>query len=92
MRGILFDFEQGDVRVVDGALALGETEGQVVQTVLSAFRGEFKENPTIGGEIRKQLGGPVDVMWQGKMKRMLKGCGVSVGRISIENDVITIEK
>lgn len=91
MKGILFDFEKGDIRAQDGTMVIGDAEQQVVQTALIAFRGEFKENPTIGGEIKKQLGGCVDVMWPGKMKRMLKACGVTVNRIGIDNDIITIE-
>lgn len=91
MKGILFDFEKGDVCIAYGAMSIGDIENQVVQTALTAFKGEFKENPAIGGEIKKQLGGSVDVMWPGKMKRMLKACGVTVNRIVVDNDVITIE-
>lgn len=91
MRGILFDFERGDVCVEQGTLAVGQVDEQVVQTVLMAFKGEFKESPMIGGEIKKQMGGCVDVMWPGMMKRMLKACGVTVNKITVNNDIITIE-
>lgn len=91
MKGLLFDFEKGDVCIADGTMSIGDADAQIVQTALIAFRGEFKENPTIGGEIKKQLGGCVDVMWQGKTKRMLKACGVTVNRIVIDQNIITIE-
>ena len=91
MKGILFDFEMGDICVDNGTMSVGNVETQIVQTALTAFRGEFKENPKIGGEVKTQLGGCVDVLWPGKMKRMLAACGVTVNRIVVNNDIITIE-
>ena len=91
MRGVLFDFEHGDVCVSNGTLLIGDADNQIVQTALTASRGEFKENPAIGGEVHKQLGGCVDVMWPGRMKRMLKACGVTINRIIVDNEIITIE-
>ena len=91
MKGILFDFEKGNVCVKNGSLAVGDVEEQIVQTALTAFKGEFKEVPAIGGEIKKLQGGCVDVMWPGKMKRMLRACGVEVNRVVVEGGLITIE-
>lgn len=91
MKGILFDFERGDVCVKSGTLAVDDTRAQIVQTALMAFKGEFKEVPAIGGEIKKMPGGEVDVMWPGKMKRMLRACGVEVNRVAYTEGLITIE-
>ena len=91
MKGFILDFETGDICVERGSIAIADVEAQVVQVAITAFRGEFKENPMIGGELKKQLGGSVDVMWPGKMKKMLKACGVVVSKIIVDNNIITIK-
>lgn len=91
MIGILIDRESGDVLVENGSLAIGDIEGQVVETVLVANRGELKESPLIGGEVRKHLSGGIDVMWPGEVKKMLRACGVECEQVKNENGEITIE-
>lgn len=92
MNGIVFDFERGDVCVENGALKVSIVDEQVAQMALTAFRGEFKEVPLIGGEVKMLLGGCVDVMWPGRMKRMLKVCGIMVSKISFVDGIIVIER
>ena len=42
--------------------------------------------------MTKMLGGHVDVMWRGEVKKMLEACGLEVQRISVsEDNVITVE-
>lgn len=91
MRGILLEDGCRDLCVGHGELAIGETNVQVTELVLLAFRGEFKEFPALGGEIKKQMGGTVDVMWPGTVKRMLGFCGVPVGKIVVDGDMITLQ-
>ena len=56
------------------------------------MRGEWKEWPLIGGEVKKMLGGKVDVMWRGQVKKMLEACGLDVQKVSItEDNIITVE-
>lgn len=38
------------------------------------------------------LGGEVDVMWRGQVKKMLEACGLDVRKVSItEGGIITVE-
>lgn len=90
MKGILIDHDTGDLLVKDGSLVLGDTSGQIAESVLNSMRGEWKEFPLIGGEVRKMLGGTPDPMWRGRVKKMLQSCGLDVQRITIENDTITL--
>lgn len=90
MKGLLIDVETGDLLLEGGHLVIGETEAQVAEAVLVANRGEWKESPLIGGEVRKQLSRCVDVMWPGKVKKMLSACGVDCKRVKVENGEITI--
>ncbi len=91
MKGILIDSETGDLLVENGGLAIGDTEAQTVEVVLTANRGEFKESPLIGGEAMQMLGGVVDVMWPGRVKKMLKACGVECERVKVDNGEVIIE-
>lgn len=92
MKGILTDAESGDLLVERGGLAIGDTDGQIAGIVLTAMRGEWKEWPLIGGEVRKMLGGTGDVLWAGRVKRMLEACGLEVRRVSLtEDNVVTVE-
>lgn len=91
MKGILIDSETGDLLVENGGLVVGDTETQTVEAVLVANRGEFKESPLIGGEAMQMLGGVVDVMWPGRVKKMLRACGVECERVKVDNGEVIIE-
>lgn len=91
MKGILIDRETGDLMVGSGSIAIGDTEPQTVEAVLRANRGEFKECPVIGGEVAQMLGGDVDVMWPGRVKKMLRACGVECERVKVDNGDVIIE-
>lgn len=91
MKGILIDSETGDLLVENGGLVVGDTEAQTVEAVLVANRGDFKESPLIGGEAMQMLGGVVDVMWPGRVKKMLRACGVECERVKVDNGEVIIE-
>ncbi|MDR2652136.1 MAG: hypothetical protein LBC68_07460 [Prevotellaceae bacterium] len=91
MTGILIDSETGDLMINNGAIALGDITSQVVEHVLIANRGEYKEFPLIGGEIDKMRNGNPDTFWRGRIKDMLSACGVNVTRLDVDNGNINIE-
>lgn len=92
MNGILIDAASGDLLVEHGRVVIGDTDSQIAECVLVAMRGEWKESPLIGGEAKKMLGGQVDVMWRGEVKKMLEACGLDVRKVSIsEDNIITVE-
>lgn len=85
MKGILIDRESGDLIVEHGALAIGDTEGQTVEAVVLTTRGEWKDNPLLGGEAQTHLGGERDPFWPGRLKKMLKACGVELESVSVDD-------
>ncbi len=92
MNGILIDTESGDLLIEHGRVVIGDTDSQIAESVLVTLRGEWKEWPLIGGEVEKALGGQVDVMWRGEVKKMLHACGLDVRQIHIsEDNTITVE-
>lgn len=93
MKGILIDAETGDLLVGRGGIAVGDTEGQTAEAVVTTMRGELKEHPLLGGEAGKLRGGCLDVMWAPEVRQMLRGCGVECERVAVESDgTISIEK
>lgn len=92
MKGLVINPETDDLLVERKAIAIVDSEVQVVENVLLANRGEFKELPLIGAETRLQLGGERDVLWPTRAKKMIKACGVEVRKVSItDNNTVTVE-
>lgn len=93
MKGILTEAMTGDLLVEHGGIALGDTEGQTAEAVVTTMRGELKEHPLLGGEAEKLRGGCQDVMWAPEVRQMLRGCGVECERVVVETDgTISIER
>lgn len=58
MNGITTEPGSGDLLIVNGGMIIAGTESQTVEHVLLANRGEYKEHPCLGAEIRKMQHGP----------------------------------
>lgn len=70
MEGLITDTSTGDLLIGRNRTAvITDCEEQVVESVLLAMRGEFKEFPLLGGEVRTQLGGCVDPFWPQETKK-----------------------
>ena len=91
MKGLLIDSETGDLLIEGKTATVVDSDVQVVENILLANRGEFKELPLIGAETRLQLGGERDVMWATRTKKMIKACGVEIRKISINDNTVTVE-
>lgn len=103
MKGLVIDIDTGDLlvepakqnaktgKIDTNGCIITDCETQVVENILLANRGEFKELPLIGAETRLQLGGERDVMWATRTKKMIKACGVEVRKISITDNTVTVE-
>lgn len=93
MRGILTDAASGDLLLAGGRIAVGDSEDQTAEAVVTTMRGELKEHPLLGGEAGRLRGGPGEVMWAGEVRQMLRGCGVECERVRMERDgTISIER
>jgi hypothetical protein len=78
MKGILLD-ENNDVIVEHGTMKIGDVDAQIAEHVVTAFQGEYKEVPLLGGNIRKMLNGTPDPFWAGEMRRQLKTQHINAG-------------
>lgn len=76
----------GDLVIRDGGVCVGETSAQTVEHVIVAMRGEFKEHPLLGGEIRKMMHGCGQRLWCARARDMCRAAGVRINRISVRDD------
>lgn len=93
MNGLITDTNTGDLLIGRGKQAeITGCEAQVCESVLLAMRGEFKEFPLLGAEVRQQLGGCVDPFWPQETKKMLRACKVDAETVRLNEDgTLTIE-
>ncbi|MBB4807464.1 hypothetical protein HNP38_002770 [Chryseobacterium defluvii] len=47
--------EENDISIVNGDFKIGESEQQEIESILIAFKGEFKNTPLLGAEIPRML-------------------------------------
>lgn len=89
MNDLKLDIE-GDLAVEKGDLIIGESSSDIIKSVLLAVRGEFKEDPEIGANVRNCLNGSMHPFWTQDTKKMLQKSGLPVQSIKIENNEILI--
>lgn len=100
--GILLDPTTGDLLVstergADGRIAhglvVGETTGQNQALILRAFKGEFKEYPTLGVGISDILGDDRRAGWKREVALQLEADGMKITEVDLDfaNDKLTID-
>lgn len=89
--GLQTDTETADLLVHQRAAVVAEASGFIVETVLLAAPGDFKEVPLLGADARSMLAANRDPFWPGNTKKMLRAVGVDVAAINVaDTGVITI--
>lgn len=89
MQGIQLTYDQDGMFtpvIEHGTLAIGTAEEQTVALLLNTAKGEWKENPALGADAIKQLGGTPDPFWRLDTEKMIRACGVEVNSITITED------
>lgn len=89
--GILLDADTGDLLVKQGGIVIGDNSGQIIEQVIVANRGEFREHPLLGAELTYLANGNYNPFWANDTKDMLKIAGVKVSRVCIKENQITVE-
>lgn len=89
--GILLDADTGDLLVKQGGIVVGDNSGQIIEQVIVANRGEYREHPLLGAEVTHLINGNYNPFWANDTKEMLKVAGVKINRVSVKDNQITIE-
>lgn len=90
MNGILIN-DSGDLAISGHHLQIGDNRLQCAQHLISAFTGEYKHVPMLGGNIKRMIAGTPDPFWIGNMKSQLKAALIEVERLEIVNGNIELE-
>ena len=92
MRGLQTEANCGDLVIEGGGCVVAGTEAQTIEHVMVAMRGEWREHPLLGGEIRMMQHGITGRMWAARARDMIREAGVPVSRVGVsENGKITVE-
>ena len=70
-------------RLITGGLVIGESDTQNVEHIIRAYRGEYKENPTLGGEIMKQQNGIITQTYRRFLQIQLETDGYDIKDVEI---------
>ena len=86
MNGLQTDINTGDLLVEPGGAVVAPAENFIAEVVLTACRGEFKEQPLLGAEALLMRAGCPDPFWPGNAKKMLRTCGLDVINLTLSDD------
>lgn len=90
--GMMTEGGLGDLATDGGCCMVGETAQQTVEHVLTANRGEWREWPLLGGELRKMAHGIAGRMWAARAREMCREAGVAVSRVTVsDNGKVRVE-
>lgn len=85
MKGILVD-DNGNLIVSSGHVTVGDNREQCARHLITAWTGEYKHAPMLGGNVRRMIAGSQDPFWAGRMKEHLKQCHIDVERLSVTDE------
>ncbi len=92
MNGLLTEMNCGDLVIEGGGCVVAGASQQTIERDLLAIRGEWRECPLLGGEIRKMQHGLAGRMWAARAREMCRAAGVAVSRVAVsDNGKITVE-
>lgn len=89
MNGILLK-ENGEFSLQNGRIEVGEADGQTIENILRANRGEFKEAPLIGGEVVKMLGGTPNPLWATQVKKQIESLNIPITSVEMNAGEILV--
>lgn len=90
MKGILLD-ENNDIEVVGREMLIGDITRQVINSVLLACQGEYKEEPLIGVGLINYVNGSDATFLTGRIKTQLGALGIKTRKITIKDGLINVE-
>jgi hypothetical protein len=90
INGIIHDSE-GDILLQNGDFVTGDTTPDIVADTIDLLPGDNKNYPLFGCGLRLAIGGKPDVFFPGKLKLQTKAQGITVKKVSINKDDISVE-
>lgn len=89
MNGILVN-DKGDLIITGGHVTAGDNREQCARHLITAWTGEYKHAPMLGGNVRRMIAGGHDPFWAGRMKEQLRQCHIDVERLRVKGDNVEL--
>lgn len=83
--------ESGDIQISNGKFLIEDINEQIVENIITANPGDYKEKPMLGMSIYTLLNGIVDEFFPGRLKSQLITQHVTVKSLFISDSEINIE-
>ena len=90
MKGIIIDDDTKDLLVRRGSLVIDDNRADIAERLLIMWRGEYKERPTFGGEVKKMIAGELSPFWNGDVRSQLAMCLVPVRSLELQNGTVAL--
>lgn len=71
-------------------LAIGNCTADIIERVLKAYPGDFKNIPTIGINIQENLNAPNGTISRAKIQNHLKSQGIKISNVEVNGNEISI--
>jgi hypothetical protein len=82
MKGLILT-DLNEIAIQNGVTVIDDNRADCIKRVLEAATGEFKEVPTIGGNVRKLVAGGADPFWIGQIKAQLKSLNIELEDLKV---------
>ncbi len=76
--------------VSGGHVTVGDNREQCARHLITAWTGEYKHAPMLGGNVRRMIAGGHDPFRAGRMKEQLKQCLVEVERLRVTDEGVEL--
>ena len=76
----------GDIHIVNGEWAKGDTTDEIIQVTLMQVKHDDKLNPNVGVGLRSALGGPQSAVDSSAIKEQLRLQGLNVRNVTTDSD------
>lgn len=90
MKGLILT-DLNEIAIQNGITVIDDNRADCIKRVIEAATGEFKEVPTIGGNVRKLIAGGADPFWIGQVKAQLISLKIEVDEIIVTDSGIEVK-
>lgn len=89
-KDILLD-DNNDLQIQNGDFVIGDNDLQLAKHVLTAFKGEYKNAPTVGVGIALLKGGQLTQRFKREVQLQLESQGLTLKGILFDGEELNIE-